>query len=172
MTEPEFDIIEDYSYKITPNGSEYYHCTPKILGDSFARILSLDFSKMRIESADIVYDLISYDGVSVPNIVLNIVTPGRKGDIHFSIKCVLWFLPPDLSTSTEVKPLPDLNALTPFTYSYGSIELEFYFHSCQFRGRTRFLQDSSIVLKSYRSFGEKESSFKIECFDLSINFDD
>lgn len=45
--------IEETSYKITPDGSEFYHCTPDLLGPQSSQILNLDFSRMRYEGAEI-----------------------------------------------------------------------------------------------------------------------
>ena len=156
------------SFKLSQDGSVFYHCTPKILGPSSLRILSLDYSKMRVLGADIVYHFNTVEGMNIPNLVLNVQTREQNKDIRFSVECNLADQPLDLCRRVGIIPLPDLNALTPFTEQDCSIVFQYQYNSMGMNiGITdQYEYDSSIILSN------EKHSFTIHCFRFSIKFND
>ena len=108
---PDDITIDEVRYTITPDGSNSHHCTPEILGPMSNRILSLDYSNMRLVGIEIRYVWIADDGICVPRLTLQFRDNKHEGWGLFSINCNLHsgYLSP------ETKELPDLNALTPFS---------------------------------------------------------
>jgi hypothetical protein len=162
-------IFEETRYKITPEGSNFYNCTPKILGPQYDRILSLVFSKMMIVGIEVNYYMHSWDGVSVPCLTLLFRSPGTNGEIHFSIECKMEWFPPDCSRSIEVKPLPDINALTPFSEKYCPMEIEFIWHDLDPDNNSDYCQQ---YFWTSLSLFNNDKKTVIDCFRVSFSFED
>lgn len=162
-SENEEFILEETSYKITPEGSSFLNCTPSILGPQYDRFLSLDFSQMRIEEIHVVYDRNPYEGANVPRLILKICSRGIDQDTVFYMYCRMgslldnyWF---------EKKHLPDMNGFTPFSESYNAMEISFYSNYSP--------QYQSGVLDSTIKFKDRSGNcITIECLDFKFKFED
>ena len=123
--EEDFDI-EECSYSIGPDGSEFYHCTPEILGPSSSSILALDYNRMRLEKIEVYYHWDRVEGQSIPCLKFSFVSGNKFRLILF---CYYYWRSADLSESTRIQPLPDLNPLTPFAEQESSLEISYNWHS-------------------------------------------
>ncbi len=155
--------IEDCSYSIGPDGSEFYHCTPEILGPSSSSILKLDYGKMWLERIEVFYYLDIVEGQSIPCLKLffNNKVSG-KGICRLVINCFFYWIAPDLSCSTRTKPLPDLNLFTPFSNKDSSLEIKYYWNHVIGNDACDSVYDSSITLKN------EYSSLEVNFFDISF----
>ena len=164
----EFDnedfILEETSFKITPEGSSFLNCTPSILGPQYDQILSLNYSQMRLIGIEVVYHWISCEGLNAPCLVLKFRSTGANGDIIFSIHCKLYLLAGDLS-SFETKPLPDINPFTHFAEVDCSMEVDQYSNYSPLYQRG--VLESTLTLKN--RFGE---CLEIKCFRFQFKFGD
>ena len=162
-------IFEETRYKITPEGSNFYNCTPRILGPQYDRILSLDFSKMMIVGIEVVYYWHNWEGVIVPRLIFKFRSPGSNGDIHFYINCEMDCFPPDCSRPIEIKPLPDLNALTPFAEEFCSMEIDFIWHDLDPDNNSDCCQQ---YFWTSLSLVNNDRKTVIDCFRLTFSFED
>ena len=156
--EDNFDI-EECKYSIGPDGSEFYHCTPKILGPSGSSILALDYNKMRLKGIEVFYYWDRVEGQSIPCLKLSFVS-GEK--YRLIINCYYYWSPINYSGVTRIKPLPDLNPFTPFTEHVSSLEIKFYWNSIIGDTSIRSVSDSSILLKN------EYASLEVNFFEMSF----
>ncbi len=170
MNEPKNEEFpfEETSYEITPEGSSFWNCTPKILGPQYDRILSLNYSRMLLIGIQIEYYWDSWNGMSIPRPILKFKTPGKGGDITFSILCKMDYLAPDLSRSDN-EPLPDMNEFTPFSENYSSMEIHHYCHDLD---PNRVSEVCQLHFFSIITLKNKYKKLDFNCIDLSFSFDD
>lgn len=168
MNELDDIAIHEVSYTISPDGSNFCHCTPEILGPLSNRILSLDYSRMRLVRVNILYDWISHDGICVPKLILQFQNSRIDRGILFSIICILHVVPLDFSSPALTKELPDLNAFTPFAEVDSSMEIHYYSNTCEDADPCQeYCIDSSITLR----IPDSGKSIVIDCFKLELYFD-
>ena len=162
-SENEEFILEETSYKITPEGSTFLNCTPSILGPQYDRFLSLDFSQMRIAEIHVVYDINPYEGLHVPRLILKIFSRVINRDNVFYMHCRMGSIYDNCRV--DKKPLPDINEFTPFSESYNAMEINLYSnYSPQYQNG---VLDTTITLKD-----KSGNCLKIECLDFEFQFED
>lgn len=166
--EEDFDI-EECSYSIGPDGSEFYHCTPEILGPSSSSILALDYNRMTLEKIEVFYYWDSVEGQNIPNLELSFINwyPSRwpRKAYRLKIRCYFYWIPADLSGQTRIMPLPDLNQFTPFTENRSSLVIKFYWNHVVGDAAYYSVYDSSLTLK-YKSGSYPEDEYA----SLTVSF--
>ena len=165
-------ICETKSYKVSPDGSEFYHCTPDILGTFSKQILSIDLAQMRYEGVELNYYWEPYNGKAVPR--LSFRFSGRYYNcsslIHLLIICDLGLQSGDGDICRELQ-LPDLNLLTSFYGIDVSIKLDYssnYFDDGIISG---YSQDAELMLMMDCDFDEPKS-FTVRCFSFRFKIEE
>ena len=164
MEEIEDDfIIEEEGYTINSEGSSFQHCTPNCLGPDSGRILALDYSKMKYIGVAVNYSFRQFEGFNAPYLTFEFISQTNKGDTKFAIICS-YYCPEDYRSinSMAILPLPDINALTPFSEAILSMEVKHY--SNYSPGYQKGVLESTITLRT------ENNAFEINCVKVEFKF--
>jgi hypothetical protein len=160
-------ICETTSFRLSPDGSEFYHCTPDVLGTFSNQILALDLSEMRYEGTEIKYYWEPFDGKAVPQLSLRFSGHNRNhsGLIHLLIICDFGLQSGD-GNIREEKQIPDCNNLTSFYGIDVSIKLDCSTNHFDDGIISGYTENSELTITS--DFG----SFTIECFSFCFKIEE
>ena len=156
--EEEFEI-EDIRYSVTPEGSEFYHCTPDILGQFCNTILHLNFARVMLEKVELFYHWLfynDYESTCAPCLKFTLLSETRTEKYRFTIGCSFCCVHDSGGPPIETLPLPDFNKFTIF-YEYES-SIAIHFSSTEMLGATK--SEATLTLKN------KYKTLDIESFNL------